>query len=75
MGRRTYEFGLELGVTNPYPAMRQYVISRSMAASPDPAVELIREGPAALVSPAALELVSSTTYRSGVVVLRYRVRR
>ena len=43
MGRRTYEFGLQFGVTNPYPWMKQYVFSRTMERSPDPEVELISE--------------------------------
>ena len=41
MGRRTYEFGLQFGVTNPYPWMKQYIISRTMKGNPDPHVELI----------------------------------
>jgi dihydrofolate reductase len=41
MGRRTYEFGFQFGVTNPYPWLRQYVISHSMAKSPDVNVELV----------------------------------
>lgn len=43
MGRRTYEFGFQFGVTNPYPWLRQYVISRSMAHNPDAIVELVSE--------------------------------
>jgi dihydrofolate reductase len=44
MGRRTYEFGLQFGVTNPYPWMKQYVVSRSMKWIPDADVELVSEG-------------------------------
>lgn len=43
MGRKTYEFGLNLGVTNPYPTMNQYVLSQTMAASPDENVVLVSE--------------------------------
>lgn len=41
MGRRTYEAGRADGVTSPYPHQRQIVVSRTMAESPDPAVELV----------------------------------
>ena len=49
MGRATYEVGLRLGVTSPYPHLEQYVFSRTMAQSPDPQVQLVREDPIATV--------------------------
>ena len=41
MGRKTYEVGLQQDLTSPYPTLDQYVISRSMKQSPDPAVTLV----------------------------------
>lgn len=49
MGRRTYAVGADHGFTNPYPTLRQYVVSRSLGGSPDPAVELVGGDPVALV--------------------------
>ena len=49
MGRRTFEVGAKLGVTNPYPNMDTYVFSRTMEASPDPAVTLVSKDAADVV--------------------------
>lgn len=49
MGRATYEVGLAIGVTNPYPQLRQYLFSRTLERSPDPSIELVRTDPAARV--------------------------
>ena len=49
MGRRTYEVGLKIGVTNPYPHMQQYLFSRTMPQSPDAAVQLVSRDAVALV--------------------------
>lgn len=48
MGRRTYEPGLEIGMTSPYPHLRQYVVSATQeAVSTD--VTYVREDPVGLV--------------------------
>jgi dihydrofolate reductase len=49
MGRATYEVGLKMGITSPYPHLKQYLFSRTIADSPDPAVELVQADPAATV--------------------------
>lgn len=41
MGRKTYEVGLSIGVSNPYPQMKQYLFSHTLRESPDEAVELL----------------------------------
>jgi dihydrofolate reductase len=43
MGRTTYEVGLRVGVSSPYPTLDQYVVSTTMTASPDPEVTLVRD--------------------------------
>jgi hypothetical protein len=40
-----YEPALRAGITSPYPHLRQYVVSRSITESPDPAVEIIAGDP------------------------------
>lgn len=42
-GRTTYEPALQIGVTSPFPHLKQYVVSRTMTASPDPAVEIVTD--------------------------------
>ncbi|MFD0276267.1 dihydrofolate reductase family protein [Kitasatospora sp. NPDC127111] len=49
MGRSTYEPGIAIGMTSPYPHLRQIVFSRSLTESPDPAVEVTAEDPLAVV--------------------------
>ncbi|MEU9144424.1 dihydrofolate reductase family protein [Streptomyces sp. NPDC048349] len=49
MGRATYDQGLRLGITSPYAHLDQYVASRSLGASPDPAVDVISGDVAARV--------------------------
>lgn len=49
MGRGTYEPALLEGVTSPYAHLRQIVFSRSLAESPDPAVEVVAGDPVAYV--------------------------
>jgi dihydrofolate reductase len=49
MGRKTYEVGLKMGVTNPYPHMKSYIFSRTMTACPDERVTLVSENAGAVV--------------------------
>jgi dihydrofolate reductase len=43
MGRRTYEPALAVGITNPYPHLRQYVVSSALDAAPEPAVTVVTD--------------------------------
>ena len=45
MGRKTYDVGLPFGVKSPYPHLKQYVFSRSMAKSLSPDVTLVNSDP------------------------------
>jgi len=49
MGRRTYEVGLHVGVTNPYLHLKEYVFSRILKQSFDASVTLISGDPAGFV--------------------------
>ncbi|MGH3916905.1 MAG: dihydrofolate reductase family protein [Pseudonocardiaceae bacterium] len=40
MGRATYDPALVEGITSPYSHLQQYVVSRTLTASPDPAVNI-----------------------------------
>ncbi|GGK18005.1 deaminase [Pilimelia terevasa] len=49
MGRGTYEVGLRDGIGNPYPHLRQYVLSRTLPRDTDPGVDIRADDPVALV--------------------------
>ena len=49
MGRKTYEVGLKEGISNPYPQMKQYVVSQTFRETPDSDVELVSSNPVAFV--------------------------
>jgi dihydrofolate reductase len=44
-GRRSYEIGLNAGVTNAFPHLRHLVFSRTLSETPDPSVELVATDP------------------------------
>ncbi|MEU2027011.1 dihydrofolate reductase family protein [Streptomyces sp. NPDC016469] len=48
-GRRSYQLGLDAGITNAYAHLRHLVFSRTLADSPDPGVEVVADDPAATV--------------------------
>ncbi len=49
MGRDTYDVGVSAGITSPYSHLKQYVVSTTMEACPDSAVQLISDNPAGAV--------------------------
>ena len=127
MGRKTYEVGLRVGVTDPYPNMKSYVFSRTIKESPNEKVQIVSENIVELVrqlkneagkdiylcgggelatmlfaenlidevilkmhpvmigsgvrlfseaiEQVDLELISSKTFNTGVVVLQYRIKK
>lgn len=48
MGRGTLQPGLDAGISSPYPHLRQYVLSRTIADSTDPTITVVREDPLGL---------------------------
>lgn len=50
MGRATYEVGLPMGLTSPYPTLDQYVFSTTLEESPSPDVTVVSGGATDFVS-------------------------
>ncbi|MFJ4710688.1 dihydrofolate reductase family protein [Streptomyces sp. NPDC088785] len=48
-GRRSYQVGLDAGLTSPYGHLREYVLTRSLGESPHPNVRLIHDDVAGAV--------------------------
>ncbi len=48
-GRGSYSLALDAGITNPYPHLRQYVVSSTLGERPNPAVTVIPSDPVAAV--------------------------
>lgn len=65
MGRRSYDQALEIGVTSPYAHLRQYVFSRTLAESPDSAVEIINDDPLGAVRKLKAEDSTLDIYLAG----------
>jgi dihydrofolate reductase len=65
MGRRTYEIGLKEGISNPYPQMKQYVVSKTLKDSPDEAIGFAVAARVELVSSDPLAFVRALKQQSG----------
>ena len=48
-GRRSYQLGLDAGITNAYAHLRHLVFSRTLTDSPDPGVEVVADDPVTTV--------------------------
>lgn len=48
-GRKSYQLGLDAGVTDAYAHLKHYVFSRTLTESPDPAVRIVNGDPVATV--------------------------
>jgi dihydrofolate reductase len=60
MGRKTYNVGLQQGITNPYPTLDQYLFSRTLKESPDQNITLVQEN--------AIEAVQSLKNNPGKAI-------
>lgn len=49
MGRETLQPALDAGIASPYPHLRQYVLSRTLARSDDPTLTVVNDDPIGLV--------------------------
>lgn len=49
MGRKTYEVGLKEGISNPYPQMKQFVVSQTLKEAPNPSIEMVSSDPVTFV--------------------------
>ncbi|MDX3458127.1 dihydrofolate reductase [Streptomyces sp. ME02-8801-2C] len=59
-GRRSYQIGLDAGVTNAYPHLRHLVFSRTLDHNPDPGVEVVATDPVATVRELKAETTETT---------------
>jgi dihydrofolate reductase len=77
MGRKTYEPGLKIGLSSPYPTLKQYVFSTTMEESPHEDVTLVSEdaglirelkmGPSKVVWLAGGSTLAASLFSEGLV--------